>query len=254
EDQQALYQIQDFQRRALNEEKRAKDQLLSLTKGKESLYQQLLKQSHKTAAEIRAQLYKLIGGGELKFEDALRFAEFAASQTGVRAALLLAVLDKESDLGRNVGRCSWKTAMHPTRDQPIFLEITRKLNINPDNIMVSCPILSDGAYGGAMGIAQFLPSTWILYEDRIQKIVGRTPSPWNPQDAFVAAALYLADAGATSKTYQAERQAAAKYYAGSRWRYYINSYGSHVMELAADYQNQIEILRRTASLYIAKWY
>jgi len=247
EDQESLFIIQGAQRRQLSEEKKSKDQLFTLTKGKESLYQQLLKQSQKTAAEIRVQLYKLLGGGEIKFEDALRYAEFAGTHTGIRPALLLAVLDKESDLGRNVGRCSWKTAMHPTRDQPVFLEITRELGINPDTISVSCPIVRDGSYGGAMGIAQFLPSTWILYKDRIKAIVGRTPSPWNPQDAFIASALYLADAGATAKTYAAERQAAAKYYAGRRWRYYLYSYGSHVMELASGYQSQIEILKRTAS-------
>lgn len=247
EDQESLYIIQNAQRRQLSEEKQSKDQLLALTKGKETLYQQLLKQSQKTAAEIRTQLYKLLGGGEIKFEDALRYAEFASANTGVRTALLLAVLDKESDLGRNVGRCSWKTAMHPTRDQPVFLEITRELGINPDNILVSCPIVRDGAYGGAMGFAQFLPSTWVLYKDRIQSVVGRTPSPWNPQDAFLASALYLKDAGAGGRTYAAERQAAAKYYAGRRWQYYLYSYGTHVLELAADYQSQIDILKRTAS-------
>jgi len=248
EDQQALYQLQDAQRQELASEKKAKNDLLATTQGKESVYQQLLKQSQKTAAEIRVQLYRLLGGGELKFEDALKFAEFAAGETGVRPALLLAVLDKESDLGRNVGRCSWKTAMDPTRDQPVFLELTRELNVNPDTIPVSCPILKDGSYGGAIGIAQFLPSTWVLYAPRIEKIIGRPPSPWNPQDAFLASALYLADAGATAQTYNAERQAAAKYYAGRRWQYYLWSYGTRVMELASDYQNQINILRRTASL------
>ncbi|MBI2633714.1 MAG: lytic murein transglycosylase [Parcubacteria group bacterium] len=248
EDQQALYQIQDFQRKDLNNDKAAKDQLLAVTKGKESAYQDLLRQSQKSAAEIRSKLYRLLGGGEINFGDAVRYAEFAASATGVRPALLLAVLDKESALGRNVGRCSWKTAMHPRRDQPAYLEITAELGMDPDSMLVSCPILSDGSYGGAMGPAQFLPSTWNLYKERIRKIVGRTPSPWNPQDAFIASALYLADAGATRQTFEAERQAAAKYYAGSRWKLYLRSYGARVMELAQDYQSQIEILKRTASL------
>ncbi|MBI1975203.1 MAG: lytic murein transglycosylase [Parcubacteria group bacterium] len=248
EDQVALLLVQDNQRKDVGGQKNQKDQLLAVTKGKEVLYQQLLKQSQKSAAEVRAQLYKLLGGGEIKFEDALRYAEFAASNTSIRPALLLAVMDKESDFGSNVGRCSWKTAMHPTRDQPAFSQITRELGLDPDLMLVSCPIVRDGSYGGAMGIAQFLPSTWLLYKERVQKIVGRVPSPWNPQDAFVATAAYLADSGATSQSYEAERRAAAKYYAGKRWARYLRSYGDRVMRLAQYWQEQINILKRTASL------
>lgn len=246
EDRQALSQLQAAQRRQLAEKKKEKDQLLSLTKGKEALYQQLIKQSQKSASEIRAQLYKLIGGGEIKFEDALRYAEFASQYTGVRPALLLAVLDAESALGKNVGRCTWEKAMHPTRDKPLFLQITSELGLNPDTVPVSCPILSDGAYGGAMGIAQFLPSTWMIYKRRIQAITGTVPSPWNPRDAFVATSLYLSDAGAGKGDYTNERIAAARYYAGNRWRYYLRSYGDRVLELARQYENQINILKRSA--------
>jgi peptidoglycan hydrolase CwlO-like protein len=242
EDQQALLDLQESQRSQLSKKKGDKDTLLKVTKGKESAFQQLLKQSQKTAAEIRAQLYKLIGGGEIKFGDALQYAEFAYQQVGVRPALLLAVLDKESALGKNVGRCSWETAMHPTRDKPAFVQITQELDLNPNTLPVSCPILSDGAYGGAMGIAQFLPSTWMLYKDRIAKITGGAPSPWNPRDAFIATALYLSDAGASKGGYTNERIAAAKYYAGSRWRYYLSSYGDRVMDRAKYYGEQIAVL------------
>lgn len=244
EDQTNLLLVQESQRKQLNQKKAEKDKLLSLTKGKESLYQTLVKESKKSAAEIRAQLYKLLGGGEISFGDALKYAEYAGNQTGVRPALLLAILDKESDLGKNVGKCTWKEAMHPTRDQPAYLQITQELGINPDSMMVSCPILRDGAYGGAMGISQFIPSTWMMYKDRIKKITGATPSPWNPRDAFIATSLYLADGGAANASYSQERIAAAKYYAGSRWRYYLYSYGDKVMQLSNYYADQIKVLKQ----------
>ncbi|HCI05188.1 MAG: Peptidoglycan DL-endopeptidase CwlO [Parcubacteria group bacterium GW2011_GWC1_45_9] len=250
EDQASLLSIQKAQKDELNSKKQEKDRLLSITKGKETLYQNLIKESKKTAAEIRAQLYKLLGGGEISFGDALKYADSASQQTGVRSALLLAVLDKESDLGKNVGKCSYKTAMAPgppeskRDDVTPFLQITKELDINPDSILVSCPILRDGSYGGAMGISQFIPSTWMLYKSRIQKITGSLPSPWNPRDAFLATALYLADAGAANASYSKERIAAAKYYAGSRWSLYLRSYGDKVMKLASYYEDQIKILKQ----------
>ncbi len=247
EDQQALLAVQQGQRQGLAQTRQQKNTLLAQTKGKESSYQKLLQQSNQTAAQIRSQLYQLLGGGEIKFQDALQYANFASQNSGVRAALILAVLDKESALGKNVGKCSWKTAMSPTRDQPIFVQITSQLGLNPDSMPVSCPILTDGSYGGAMGIAQFIPSTWVQYVPQIQRITGSYPSPWNPRDAFVATALYLAQAGATNQSFSAERVAAAKYYAGSRWRYYIYSYGSNVMDRASYYTDQIAALQRATS-------
>lgn len=247
QDQQSLLAVQQGQRQELAQKRSEKNTLLAQTNGKESSYQKLLQQSNQTAAQIRSQLYQLLGGGEIKFQDALQYANFASQNTGVRAALILAVLDKESALGKNVGKCSWKTAMSPTRDQPAFIQITSQLGLSPDSMPVSCPILSDGSYGGAMGIAQFIPSTWLLYKNRMQAVTGSYPSPWNPRDAFLATALYLADAGATNHSFSAERVAAAKYYAGSSWRYYIYSYGSNVMDRASYYSDQIAALQKATS-------
>lgn len=246
EEQVALLLVQTNQKEEVGNTRKVKDRLLTLTKGKETLYQELKKKAQKSASEIRAQLFKLRGGGELRFDEAYQLAKMAGDATGVRPALLLAVLSKESALGRNVGRCSWRSAMHPTRDQPAYLKIAQELGIDPDSMLVSCPN-TDGVYGGAMGIPQFIPSTWLLYKDKIQSVIGRIPSPWSAPDAFVATALYLADAGATKKTYEAERIAAAKYYAGGRWSYFLRSYGDHVMGLAENYQEEINILNRTAS-------
>ena len=102
-------------------------------------------------------------------------AKFAEKSTGVRAALILAVLDRESALGRNVEDAVIKPPCIQLTIYPKFLIIVNELGINPDSVMVSCPISSDGAYGGAMGPAQFIPSTWILYKDKIAEITGSNP-------------------------------------------------------------------------------
>ena len=45
--------------------------------------------------------------------------------------------------------------------------------------------------------AQFIPSTWVMYEKRIASLTGHSiPNPWDPFDAFTASAILLADNGA----------------------------------------------------------
>lgn len=263
EDTENLRAVQESQKRGVQTTQSEKNQLLKVTQGKESEYQKLLSKTKESAAQIRTRIFELLGGGELSFEKAYEYAKLAEGATGVRAALILSILHRESLLGKNVGRCSYTTAMHPTRDKPYFLDLLKRLNIDPssDFAKVSCAN-QHGSYGGAMGPAQFIPSTWKLYESDITKITGNNPpSPWNNADAFSATAAYMKDLldSASCKSYAnenknvvpyqtlLERCAAAKYYSGSRWYTYRFWYGDPVVTQANDFEADIAVLKANGS-------
>lgn len=133
--------------------------------------------------------------------------------------------------------------IHYNRDLPIFLKLMKDLRYDSAKVPVSCWIpdcVSNGyhaartsitiastgtincpkgyvpyGFGGAMGPAQFIPSTWNLVQADVSKYTGHdVPNPWNFEDALTAAAVYLHDLGAKENG-AGEYNAASRYYGGS---------------------------------------
>lgn len=253
-EEEELRRIQVLQQHRIEENEADKKQIINITKGQENLYQQVIKQKEKSAAAIRSELFTLRGSAAIPFEKALQFAEKARKETGIRPAFLLGTIAEESELGANVGSGNWKKDLYqcyisigyPTsaeKQKTAFFEITGELGLNPDTMPVSkAPYYG---CGGAMGPAQFMPTTWQLYRSSISLRTGHNPpNPWDAGDAFMAAALLLRDNGGSGGNPALERRAALRYLAGGNWQKASYAfYGDDVMSLADKYQNMINILQ-----------
>lgn len=220
--------LQEIEKRSIDSTKAVQAKLLKDTKGKESKYQELIKKSQKDIEAIKNQIGYLIQNG-ISAEDAIKYGQLAAIGAGIRPAYLLAELEQESALGSNVGKCLivdtisgstrritngqiYKKGIHPTRDLALFLNITAELGKDPFQTPISC----GSSWGGAMGPAQFIPSTWMGYREEVTRLTSHNPAnPWSIEDAFVAAAAKLAKDGANSQVRAGEIAASKRYYCGS---------------------------------------
>ncbi len=258
-EQLSLRALAEVERRAVQEKKLEKDRILKLTKGKEAEFQKLLAQKKRDIAALKTQLFYLERTG-ISAADALKFAELAANRTGIRTAFLLALLEVETgrqfeggvvSAGTYLGTGNWKTDMYDCyvrlgrrsaaeAQKNAFFEITSKLNLDPDRM----PVSRRPSYGcgGAMGPAQFIPTTWLRFEAKTAELTGHNPpNPWNIEDAFTASAIFLAEAGADSKTRAGELGAARTYISGrsscpasGSARYACLAYANRVLSLAED--------------------
>ncbi len=278
ENEGELKQLKLLQQNKLKEQEGEKARILRVTKGEETRYQNLIKENERSAAQIRSELFELRGSASINLGNAIEYAVFAGTKTDVRPALILGLLKQETRLGEFLGNGVWTEDMHPTRDRPLFKVITSTLGVDPSSVPVSAK--PGYGWGGAMGPAQFIPSTWACFggyvntvagtcayngsesfwagpweyraeADRLRVLRGKqSPSnPWDNQDAFMAAALLLRDNGANGGTPQAERYAALRYFAGgnaSNPAYAF--YGDGVMEHAAYYQKQIDTLKKLSEI------
>jgi membrane-bound lytic murein transglycosylase B len=234
-----------------------KKQLLAISKDKEAAYQKLAAEKKAQADKIRAALFPLANTNtKIDFGTALQYANEAKTKFGIDPAFLLAVITQESNLGANVGQCyltnpdtgagvgkntgtPFSNVMKPTRDVKPFMEITNALSLDAFKTAVSCPIAGVAGYGGAMGPAQFIPSTWKLFASRLKSALGHYANPWSPHDAFMASSMYLTDLGGVGDSASAQSKAACKYYGsgGSTC-----SYSRSVMKLKSTIQANIDLL------------
>jgi len=248
----------ESQKKIIEKSEAEKKRLLNLNSNEQKNYASSIAQKSKRANEIRNALFKLRDATAIKFGDAVKYAKNASAKTGVRAAIILAIIQQESNLGANVGSCYLTDSttgagirkknnapvsnlMKPSRDVQPFLKITAALGRDPYKTLVSCPL--DVGYGGAMGPSQFIPSTWVLFSNRIGKALGKSATdPWNPEDAFMATGMYMADLGAGSDSFTSQRNAACRYYSGRSCNGSNTFYGNQVMARVKSIQDNIDIL------------
>jgi len=249
-----MVKLQTLQKEESSKTQKEQEYYLKLTEKEYQNQLQKKEEVEKKAAEIRSRIFELIGVPKAPtFGEAYEIAKYVESITKVRPVFLLAVLTQESNIGKNVGQCylrdvltgagifiktekTIQRVMSPKRDVSPFLQITKELGRDSFNTSVSCP-MSYG-WGGAMGPAQFIPSTWMIYRDRLKEINGKPADPWNVKDAFLAAAFYLSDYGATKQTYDGEWKAAMIYFSGTTNSKY-KFYGDSVMKITKQYEEDI---------------
>ncbi len=266
-----MARIQAIQAQESERIRAAQEALLRDVQTRETEQKQELDELKRQAAEIRSRIFELAGTPTSEapsFGRAYEIALWVESITGVRPAFLLAVLHQESGIGRNVGQCYMKdpktadgvnirtgsvvkAVMKPMGlpgrkgDVDDFLIITRELGLDPFSTPVSCPILSVGGYGGAMGPAQFIPTTWMSIRARAASVLGRPANPWIIEDSFLASGIYLASRGAAAKTKEAEWCAAQGYFTGITCNSNNAFYGNSVLNIADGFQRDINILNQS---------
>ena len=196
----------------------------------------------------------------ITLQQALVYAIKAGKISGVRPAFIMAIYDVDTNIytktngelcylynketGSSISKSGkfFQNGMKSDRDLVPFLEIISKLGKNYSNTLISCPV-SEFGMGGAMGPANFLPSKWKLYIDRLYAILGHYPNPWNPGDSFMAFGLVLKDLEANTQTYTKELDVACKLWSGKVCNSSLPSgisYANEVMKIANVMQTYVD--------------
>lgn len=186
--------------------------------------QQTITQLKSRLNSLRSEYSRLLGKS-VSTDDILEAAKFAAKAVGMNKSFLLGVLVQESNKGQNVGSCDYKESKMSSTQLSALKKIADELDYNYKKLVFSCPPKSYSGTGGAMGVAQFMPTTWQGYKDTIASLTGHDPpDPWSLIDGVTAMASKLANDGASKKDRFYEAKSYCVYLAGGNWGYYC--YGS----------------------------
>lgn len=242
------------EKRSLEEAKQDHEELLVLqSKQKQGLVaaknevQEDLEDQATTVKRLKSELSELQGdlnkilGKSYNAKDIEDAVEFASKKTGVPKGFLFGVLKMETNLGANVGGCTyaqvedgaeknykakklgkkaWNTFL---RRRDIFKTITKELDIDYRKQKVSCNPSGYAGTGGAMGVAQFMPDTWMGYKSAVTAATGHNPpSPWNLTDGVMAMALKLDKVPGVDQGSRSAWRRAAAAYLGTSYPPYIN--------------------------------
>ncbi len=195
-----------------------------------------LKSLQTAMAKIQSYLSQWVLQGTLTPEGIFRAVGNAAGLINgrPRAALLLGILQAESRLGLNLGKVrdlNEAFAWNPNQ-LSVYLDICKNLCSaygGPYCKPESLPLSRDGA----MGPAQFIPTSWKLFEKYVTaKFPGQVPNPWNLDHALVAMAAYV---GRYSDEWTGVNCYGPGGCGGPAW------YADQVIEYANDWQTIIDI-------------
>lgn len=231
-----LSRILAAQKSEITERRAAQNKFLAAKRAEQASFENLIADARQAREEIERDIFELKGAGvKLSLTAASDMAKLASQLTGVRAAVLMAVLKVESNLGNNLGGGTFPDDMHPLSREP-FLRITAKLGLDPHTAPISARPKSFQGWGGAMGPAQIMPQTWEGIESRVSSLLGKAAAnPYELTDAFVGTAVLLADRGAADPVHEFE--AVNRYIAGPNWQRFT-WYGDRVFAVAKEYEKQ----------------
>ena len=213
-----------------------------------------LAELQKKFAELQSDLNRLLGAN-YDAKDIKDAVNFANSKTNVPKGFLVGVLKMETNLGANVGGCtysqvesgaqasykagklsktSWAT-FQKRRDT--FKAICKELDIDYKKQKVSCNPKGYTGTGGAMGVAQFMPDTWNAYKSQVSAVTGHNPaSPWNLTDGVMAMAIKLARTPGVTSGKESAMKSAACSYLGTCYKPYIDG----IMYWAKNYKTLLD--------------
>ncbi len=228
------------------------EKLLTIQKGEQYEIKTDIYEAQSTLEELNAKIDKLkkeltsLLGSAVSYKNIVDAAEFASRVTGIRKDYLLGVLVVESNLGRYTGGCNYKQSRMSGARLADFKEIAKSLKYDFTKLKVSCPPSGYKGTGGAMGVGQFMPDTWLGYRNSIASVTGHNPpDPWSLTDGVVAMALKLSKvSGVTDHKRNAEAKAYCIYLAGGNWANYCDgkgvNYGGKVLYWADNYERLLK--------------